>query len=185
MAETNKPPETPDRCRLTILDLMLLTFSYALGFGVSRWLSDLATPAPTSLLWLLWPLRSATSDLVLNGVVFGTTIAGPVAVLSQRAMHRRKLRVSAGEWLWFAPVLNYLGMVVMFALSRHFPLELLMVAGFIQLFCCLIGGGVAFYRLRGNWSRVECRWTEIMGCSVNFIVLAAIFYSVRSHPILM
>ena len=48
MAERNKRPKPVDRCRLTILDLLLLMFSYALGFGISRTMWDEAVKVPAS-----------------------------------------------------------------------------------------------------------------------------------------
>ncbi|MCE5269075.1 MAG: hypothetical protein LLG00_14465 [Planctomycetaceae bacterium] len=180
MAESDRQPTAGDRCRLTILDLLLLMFSYALGFGISRcwWEEAVKVPARPP-----WTTPVTIGDLVIDGISLGTLIAGPIAVVSQWVMRRRRLRLSPGEWLWIVPVLNYLGLTV--AGNLEMGLVALMVAFLAQAICAVFGVALALFRLSGEWSGVECRWTEIMGCFVNAVILAAILYSVELHPIVI
>jgi hypothetical protein len=170
MSESDKPPQPVDRCRLTVLDLLLLTFSYALGFGISRLMLGHHKPS------------LAPVELILAGLIFGGAVAAPVAVISQWALGRRRMRVSMGELLWIAPLIN--GVVAMTADKVFGSAILVQAALLFQASCSLCGAAMPILRAGGDWRGVECRWTDLLGsltcATIGFLAACMLIYALAN-----
>lgn len=187
MAETNKPPEAPDRCRLTILDLLLLMFSYAVGFGTSRSLCEQAAAGNVAL---PWHAAAMAMDVAFWGVVFGSAVAVPTAVISQWALRRRKIWISLGEWIWIMPTLVW---IVAFAASnlpggRTPSISAHRETSLVFAVLCQIAFSIGAALLLGlrfgtGWQGVQCRWTELFGCAVCAALGAFAVYSMITNLI--
>jgi hypothetical protein len=155
--------------RFTLMDCAVLFAALALGMSFATYLARIDYPirgVPPRVVW------------AATGILWSGAIAGPMILLAQYVRGRRTVP-SWGEWLWLTPSSLYLLVLASVSLARpNLPLLLASVA--VQ---CLVSLA-ASWRLIAILTRlipgVDCRWTDLLGCSVCTAFGPAVLYLVNA-----
>jgi hypothetical protein len=146
--------------RLTILDILCLFPSFALGAATVRYLID--HPSPTPYAPRPWPTDASLFSLVFVALVLGSVFAGPLSLAVQFLFRHRRTRLSLGEWLWLEPiplciVASYIG--------RPTPIWFILFLIVQTLLSILSLAMLAMFGLCAWESdqEVEYRWTDVLG----------------------
>ena len=148
--------------RFTLLDVFLLQASFAIGLSV------VVTFAPPATGWLFRALAA---------VVLGSAVAGPICLGTQWALRGRRSRLSAGEWLWFTPIV-FLGGVLSASMAVPVPYGFILALGIVwfsmQALFSLIALGALVGLFMGDRPEVKCPWTDAFGSSVCILFCLAL-----------
>lgn len=140
--------------RLTLLDLLLLQASFALGFSLACWLGP----------------PESRAERVVTGIVFGAMFAGPIILLAQWTLRGRSRPLSAGEWLWLSPPVLFCLLWTSFKIASGWYFERLFGAWmFAQITCTGVALATLFSGLRGYRNTVPCYWTDRAGSWVSLL----------------
>jgi hypothetical protein len=147
--------------RLTILDLLCLFPSFALGAATVRYMMDHAAPDP----WNKhpWPMGASIGELLFVSLVLGSVFAGPVSLSVQYLIRKRRTWLTFWEWLWIEPLLLY-GLVFLVLQNEWFSVEGLYLYLTVQILCSAVAAIMFLNRLCDFWKKAPCCWTEFLGC---------------------
>jgi hypothetical protein len=141
--------------RFTLLDMLLLQASFALGFSLVRSVD---------------PARAEGVRQVITAVVFGAVLAGPVILLTQWTLRRRSRPLSAGEWLWLSPLVLFFVLWCASEIPSAWWSEFLFGAWvFAQVNCFGATLATLLSGLRGYRDTVPCYWTDRTGSWVSVL----------------
>ena len=156
--------------RFTILDLLLFQIGLGLGFFLVYVAEILLTERLQDVpAWVAQPGLLARS---VTGVTAGSSIAGLLVLLVQRAYRGRRQALSAGEWIWLSPALEVLLFAVMgMGSAVAAPLMLLCVISGIVLppLCLLLSVGIFVCEFGGESRDVPCPWADRAGAAVGLV----------------
>jgi hypothetical protein len=138
--------------KLTILDLLLLMFAYAVSGSI--WSSGHPRVGVDRVIY-------AQAEVMLWIVVSGNSLACLAILPTQYVFRHRRTRPSGGELLWFfSTVLVALPIIVSNvwpSLDRYFALSPLL---FLSSCSALL---LVCRRLMGKWGAASCHWTDAFG----------------------
>src|SRR5688500_6333998 len=101
--------------RFTLLDLLIFVMGFAAGSSqaIIEDRSQRRIPPP-------WGVRSTSVDLVVQILIFGSAMSGPIVLITQWLVRKRRVGLTSGEWLWLALPSIYLAAWLM--ARFHVPL---------------------------------------------------------------
>jgi hypothetical protein len=149
--------------RLTILDFLLLMFSYAAAGGFLG--------------------GSARVESFLLIVVTGNNLAAFVVLPTQYVFRHRRSRLSWGELLWLCLPVFFAFVCVSSQLcpSIVWYALLMLVAGISSLWALVL----ICRRLMGDWGSVTCRWTDVFGSVACLSAGIALLYDAIADPVVI
>lgn len=149
------PDKTATWQRFTLLDAMLLFPAYALAAAFTRWTAGEGT--------LRQPVSPMITILLIASL--GSVVAGPIILLAQFLLRRRRTALSTGEALWLAPLviptLAVLASVVPAARDAVLFMLLFVVLPGLPV-VTIVSSIVCFASVRGR-KNVPCYWTDRFG----------------------
>jgi hypothetical protein len=151
--------------RLTILDILLLFPTFAMGAAIVRYMID--HPSPDSLNTRSWPMDATIFGQTFVALVLGGIFAAPVSLSSQFIFRRRREWLSFAEWFWLEPILMYVITYLVSMFGQPILMLWLVCALMLQLFFSIAALAMLAMFWTCIWDRqseVEFRWTDILGC---------------------
>jgi hypothetical protein len=145
--------------RFTILDLLLLFPAYAIAAAITRPLFNHPRSVHYSVIGYL--------SSVLIVTTLGSILAGPIILLAQVMVRKRRAMISAGEWVWLGPLplSALMAIVTLLHFSREFW-DILGLLAALFAFVSFISSLVALFLLLASvYGRrdVPCFWTDRLG----------------------
>jgi hypothetical protein len=140
--------------KLTILDLLLLMFAYAVSGSI--WSSEHARIGENGLIY-------ARAEAMLWIVVLGNNLASLVILSAQYAFRHRRTQLSGGELLWCFSTL-FLTVIILFPKvwpSLVWRMLWLLIPWLLLSSCSALA--LVCHRLKGKWGGATCHWTDAFG----------------------
>jgi hypothetical protein len=168
--------------RLTILDILCLFPSFAMGAATVRYLME----HPSPKLWdpRPWPMDAGSGGLLFVGLVLGSVYAAPVSLAVQFVFRRRRVWLSVGECLWIEPFLLCFVTLLTSCILPESPTWAIFAISW-QFTFSIIAFMVLAFILTDLWMGVACFWTEIFGCvSCTLMGVLIIYFSIVTLNVL-
>jgi hypothetical protein len=160
--------------KLTILDFLLLMFSYAVAGSI--WGGGSLHAEKQSGV-------SAQVELFLWIVVAGNNLAAFVVLPVQYVFRHRRSRLSGGELLWFCPVASSL----LVCLGSELVPSIAWIACLLLILgsCSCVALLLICRRWIGDWGTATCHWTDVFGSVACLSVGILAVYDVVAHPVVI
>jgi hypothetical protein len=168
--------------RLTILDILCLFPSFALGAATVRYLMDHPSPDPFNS--RPWPMDESLFGLTFVAMVLGSVYAAPVSLAIQFIFRRRRARLSLAEWLWLEPLLFYALTSIVSNCVHPIPL-LILYAAAVQFTFSFSATAILVAGFSGSMPNVKYQWTDVLGCFSCAFCAVAIVYVTIVNPIMI
>ena len=169
--------------RLTLLDLFLLQFGFAIGYRLIALLQAIARDDPG--IPQPWPAQAGFVEVFIVGSVLGSAVAGPIIVFGQWAFRGRRVKLNAGELLWMSPTFLYAVFVCtaypLSKVSRRMAVACLLLWVFAQTMCSIVAIAVLVIDFSEERYEVACPWTNRFGAVACLLAGGLLVYGICLH----
>lgn len=166
--------------RFTWRNAILLLLAMVLGCFISFAMHADAQTSPQTP--LPWPAQAGPIELVIVGLILGSTFVSPAILLSQWIFGKRRQWLHLGEYLWLSPLILYLATYFVSNLTRPTPFWFFLFVAGIAISSSASIIALIVYPFK-RFQNQTCPWTNLFGMISCLSVGILISYNLIVDPI--